>query len=159
MVTNARGRALWLTQGYLKDPDGLEKLPAGRWMHTGNLPTIDTDGYVRIANRLKDLIKSGGEWRCSLQPENLILRHSGVPEMVVIALPDPKWGERPLALVVPKLGQEASEAALRKQLQEVAAKGAIPRFSLPERIVMGEALPKTSVGKLDNKELRERYAP
>jgi fatty-acyl-CoA synthase len=152
-------RAPWLTQGYLKDPEGSEKLWAGGWMHTGDLATIDADGYLKITDRLKDGIKSGGEWVSSLELEDLILRHPGVAEVAVIGVPDPKWGERPLALVVAKPGQGVGEAQLRSQLQEFAAEGIIPRYGVPDRIVLVEALPKTSVGKLDKKVLRSRYAP
>jgi fatty-acyl-CoA synthase len=152
-------RAPWLTQGYLKDPQGSERLWAGGWLHTGDLATIDADGYVKITDRLKDVIKSGGEWISSLQLEDLILRHPGVAEAAVIGVADPKWGERPLALVVAKPGQEVSEALLRRQLQAFAAQGVIPRYGVPERIVLVEALPKTSVGKLDKKVLRDRCAP
>jgi fatty-acyl-CoA synthase len=151
-------RAPWLTQGYLKDPEGSEKLWAGGWMHTGDLATIDTDGYVKIADRLKDGIKSGGEWVSSLQLEDLISRHPGVAEVAVIGVPDPKWGERPLALVVAKPGQGVGEAQLRSQLQEFVAEGIIPRYGVPDKIVLVEVLPKTSVGKLDKKALRSRYA-
>ena len=94
-----------------------------------------------------------------MQLEDLILRHPGVAEVAVIGVPDPKWGERPLALVVAKPGQGVSEAQLRSQLQEFAAEGIIPRYGVPDRIVLVEALPKTSVGKLDKKVLRSRYAP
>jgi fatty-acyl-CoA synthase len=107
----------------------------------------DADGYVKITDRLKDGIKSGGEWVSSLQLEDLILRHPGVAEVAVIGVPDPKWGERPLALVVAKPGQGVGEAQLRSQLQEFAAEGIIPRYGVPDRIVLVEALPKTSVWK------------
>jgi fatty-acyl-CoA synthase len=127
-------------------------------LHTGDLATIDADGYVKITDRLKDVIKSGGEWISSLQLEDLILRHPGVAEAAVIGMPDPKWIERPLALLVAKPGQEVSAVQIRTQLQNFAAKGIIPRYSVPEQIVFVEALPKTSVGKLDKKVLRERYA-
>jgi len=127
-------------------------------LHTGDLATIDTDDYVKITDRLKDVIKSGGEWISSLQLEDLILRDSGVAETAVIGVPDPKWGERPLGLLVAKPGQEVSEAQIRRQLHEFAAKGVIPPYGVPERIVLVEALPKTSVGKLDKKVLRGRYA-
>jgi len=151
-------RAPWLTQGYLKDPKSSERLWEGGWLHTGDLATIDADGYVKITDRLKDVIKSGGEWISSLQLEDLILRHPGVAEAAVIGVPDPKWIERPLALLVAKPGQEVSEAQIRTHLHNFAAKGIIPRYNVPERIVFVEALPKTSVGKLDKKVLRERFA-
>jgi fatty-acyl-CoA synthase len=152
-------RAPWLTQGYLKDPKGSESLWAGGWLHTGDLATLDADGYVKITDRLKDGIKSGCEWISSLQLEDLILRHPGVAEAAVVGVPDPKWGERPLGLVVVKPGQEIGEAQLRKHLQGFAAQGIIPRYGVPDRIVFVEALPKTSVGKLDKKALRGWHAP
>jgi fatty-acyl-CoA synthase len=151
-------RAPWLTQGYLKDPKGSEKLWAGGWLHTGDIATIDTDGYVKITDRLKDLIRSGCEWISSLQLEDLILRHSGVAEAAVIGVPDPKWGERPLAILVAKPGQEVSETQIRAHLHGFVEKGIITSYSVPDRIVVVEDLPKTSVGKLDKKLLRRRFA-
>jgi fatty-acyl-CoA synthase len=152
-------RAPWLTQGYLKDPKGSEKLWAGGWLHTGDLATIDTDGYVKITDRLKDMIRSGCESISSLQLEDLILRHPGVAEAAVIGVPDPKWGERPLGLLVAKPCREVSEEQIRAHLQGFVEKGIITSYSVPDRIVFVEALPKTSVGKLDKKVMRERYAP
>jgi fatty-acyl-CoA synthase len=151
-------RAPWLTQGYLKDPKGSEKLWAGGWLHTGDVATIDTDGYVKITDRLKDMIRSGCEWISSLQIEDLILRHPAVAEAAVIGVPDPKWMERPLGLLVAKPCQEVSEEQIRAHLQGFVEKGIITSYSVPDRIVFVEALPKTSVGKLDKKVLRERYA-
>src|SRR4029077_14396382 len=121
-------RAPWLTQGYLKDPRSSEKLWEGGWLHTGDLATIDADGYVKITDRLKDVIKSGGEWISSLQLEDLILRHPGVAEAAVIGVPDRKWMERPLALLVAKPGHQVSEAQIRAQLNSFAAKGIMPRY-------------------------------
>jgi fatty-acyl-CoA synthase len=151
-------RTPWLTQGYLKDAKSSEKLWEGGWLHTGDLATIDADGYVKITDRLKDVIKSGGEWISSLQLEDLLLRLPGVAEAAVIGVPDPKWIERPLALLVTKPGQKVSESQIRAQLQNFAEKGIISHYSVPERILFLEALPKTSVGKLDKKMLRESYA-
>ena len=151
-------RAPWLTQGYWKDAKSSERLWEGGWLHTGDLASIDADGYVKITDRLKDVIKSGGEWISSLQLEDLLLRHPGVAEAAVIGVPDPKWNERPMALLVAKPGQKVSEAQIRAQLQDLAEKGIISRYSVPERILFLEALPKTSVGKLDKKILRDWYA-
>jgi fatty-acyl-CoA synthase len=151
-------RAPWLTQGYLKDPKNSENLWAGGWLHTGDLGTIDADGYLKITDRLKDVIKTGGEWVSSLELEDLIHKHPAVAEVAIIGVPDPKWTERPLAVLVVKPGQEVSEAQIRTQLQEFAARGVIPVYCVPERIVFVEALPKTGVGKLDKKVLRELYA-
>jgi fatty-acyl-CoA synthase len=152
-------RAPWLTHGYLKDPKGSEKLWAGGWLHTGDVATIDTDGYVKITDRLKDMIRSGCEWISSLQLEDLILRHPGVAEAAVIAAPDPKWVERPLGLLVAKPCQELSDEHIRAHLRGFVERGIITSYSVPDRIVFVEALPKTSVGKLDKKVMRERYAP
>jgi fatty-acyl-CoA synthase len=152
-------RAPWLTQGYLKDPKGSEKLWAGGWLHTGDVATIDADGYVKITDRLKDMIRSGCEWISSLQLEDLILRHPGVAEAAVFGVPDPKWIERPLALLVAKPCQAISEEQIRAHLQGFVDSGIITSYSLPDRIVFVEALPKTSVGKLDKKVMRKLYAP
>jgi fatty-acyl-CoA synthase len=152
-------RAPWLTQGYLKDLKGSEKLWAGGWLHTGDVATIDTDGYIKITDRLKDMIRSGCEWISSLELEDLILRHPGVAEAAVIGVPDPKWMERPLGLLVVKPCQEVTEEQIRAHLQGFVEKGIITSYMVPDRIVFVEALPKTSVGKLDKKVMRERYAP
>ena len=150
-------RAPWLTLGYLKDPDNSEKLWAGGWLHTGDIAVIGEDGYVKITDRVKDVIKSGGEWVSSLDLENLILKHPGIADAAVIGMPDPKWSERPLAVVVAKPGQEVSEADIQALLQDFAAKGIISKYGVPGRIEFVEALPKTSIGKISKKALREQY--
>ncbi|HRX60395.1 MAG TPA: fatty acid--CoA ligase [Candidatus Competibacter sp.] len=150
-------RAPWLTQGYLKDPRNSEALWHGGYLHTGDIGIIDEEGYLKITDRLKDVIKTGGEWVSSLELENLILKHPAIEETAVISVPDPKWSERPLALVVLKAGQEASEADVKALLQDFAAKGVISKYGVPERVVFVDALPKTSVGKLNKKVMREQY--
>jgi fatty-acyl-CoA synthase len=150
-------RAPWLTQGYLKDPVNSEKLWAGGWLHTGDIAVIDEEGYVKITDRLKDVIKTGGEWVSSLDLEDLLLKHPEVIEAAVIGIPDPKWTERPLAVVVVEPGRQVSEAEMKAHLHDFAARGVISRYGVPDRIVFVEELPKTSVGKLDKKVLRERY--
>jgi len=151
-------RTPWLTQGYLKDPENSEKLWAGGWMHTGDIAVIDADGYLKITDRVKDVIKTGGEWVSSLDLEDLILKHPAIAEAAVIGVPDPKWTERPLAVVVAKPGQQVDEASIKAHLQDFAAKGLISKYGVPERVVFVDALPKTSVGKLDKKVLRQTYA-
>ena len=151
-------RAPWLTQGYLKDPDNSEKLWAGGWLHTGDIAVIGEDGYIKITDRLKDVIKTGGEWVSSLDLENLILQHPGVGEAAVIGVPDPRWSERPLAVVVTKPDQQVSAEDIKALLRDFAAKGIISKYGVPERIEFVDTLPKTSVGKLDKKLLREQYA-
>ncbi|MBV9375740.1 MAG: fatty acid--CoA ligase [Alphaproteobacteria bacterium] len=150
-------RAPWLTQGYLKDPVNSRHLWAGGWLHTGDIAVIDGEGYLKITDRLKDVIKTGGEWVSSLDLEDLILQHPVVIEAAVIGVPDPKWTERPLALVVIQPGEQISEAELKAHLHDFAARGVISRYGVPERIVFLEMLPKTSVGKLDKKALRQLY--
>jgi fatty-acyl-CoA synthase len=150
-------RAPWLTQGYFKDPINSEKLWAGGWLHTGDIAVIDDEGYLKITDRLKDVIKTGGEWVSSLDLEDLILRHPEVVEAAVIGVPDPKWTERPLAVVVVEPGGQVSEAEIKAHLHDFAVSGLISRYGVPERIVFVEVLPKTSVGKLDKKVLRQKY--
>lgn len=151
-------RASWLTQAYYEDPTGSERLWDGGHLHTGDVATIDPDGAVRIVDRLKDVIKSGGEWVSSLDLEAKLREHPAVEEVAVIGVPDVKWGERPCAFVklaaAAPLSAAEAEAALRALLQSHVAQGRLPRFAIPERIEFVDALPKTSVGKLDKKRLR-----
>jgi fatty-acyl-CoA synthase len=151
-------RAPWLTQGYLKDPVNSEKLWAGGWLHTGDIAVIEKDGYIRITDRLKDVIKTGGEWVSSIDLEDLILKHPAAAEAAVIGVPDPKWSERPLAVLVTRAGQDVTAAQIRTHLREFADRGLISRYAVPEQVIFVDALPKTSVGKLDKKVLREKFA-
>jgi fatty-acyl-CoA synthase len=150
-------RAPWLTQGYLKDPINSETLWAGGWLHTGDIAVIDEAGYLKITDRIKDVIKSGGEWVSSLDLEDLILQHPAVAEAAVIGVPDPMWTERPLAVVVTQTGQRVGEAEIKTHLQGFAARGIISKYGVPQRVVFVDTLPKTSVGKLDKKVLRQQY--
>jgi fatty-acyl-CoA synthase len=150
-------RAPWLTQGYLKDEQNSEKLWHGGWLHTGDIAVMDGKGWLKITDRLKDVIKTGGEWISSLDLEDLIMRCPGVAEVAVIGVPDPKWTERPLAVVAAKPGHDISQADIQACLCELAARGIISKYGVPERIVFVEALPKTSVGKLDKKALRAQF--
>jgi fatty-acyl-CoA synthase len=110
-------RAPWLAQGYLKDPQSSERLWAGGWLHTGDIAVIGADGYVKITDRLKDVIKSGGEWVSSLDVEDLLLRHAAVAEAAVIGIPDPKWSERPMAIVILRDSMAATESEIRDHQQ------------------------------------------
>jgi fatty-acyl-CoA synthase len=152
-------RAPWCTQGYYKEPDKSEELWAGGWMHTGDVAYVDEYGYVQIVDRLKDVIKSGGEWIVSLELENLLSLHEGVREAAVIGIPDDRWGERPLAIVVPVEGYagDLSPQALKAHLDRFVADGVITNWSVPEHYVVTDVLPMTSVGKIDKKVLRARY--
>ena len=145
-------RAPWLTQGYLKDEDNSKKLWHGGWMHTGDIGVIDADGWLKITDRIKDVIKTGGEWISSLDLEGLILQHDGVAECAVVGVEDQKWGERPVALVVK--GGEVDEDAIKELVSQYADKGVISRYGIPDRVVFVDELPRTSVGKLDKKKMR-----
>ena len=151
-------RAPWLTKGYLKDPANSATLWAGGWLHTGDIAVMDADGYLKITDRLKDVIKSGGEWVSSLDMEDLISRHPSVAEAAVIGVPDPKWSERPMAIIVLKPGLEATAEDIRAHLRDFAAKGLISPYAVPEQVKFVESLPRTSVGKLNKRTLREDYA-
>ena len=149
-------RAPWLTGGYAKLPDRSRELWRGGWLHTGDIAYQDEEGYIVITDRLKDVIKSGGEWISSLDLESLISQHEAVAEVAVFAVPDTRWGERPAAVVVerePFKGKLTPEA-LRQFLQRFVDAGRVERWAIPERITIVDAIPKTSVGKLDKKRLR-----
>lgn len=153
-------RAPWCTPGYYKEPERSEELWAGGWMHTGDVANVDGYGYVQIVDRLKDIIKSGGEWIVSLEVENLLSMHEGVMEATVIGVPDEKWGERPLAIVVPREGykDKLTPAALKSHLTKYVDSGVITNWSVPDDFVIVDQIPKTSVGKFDKKLLRSQYA-
>src|SRR5262249_30263857 len=148
-------RSPWLTQGYLNEPERSEDLWRGGWLHTGDVGVIDSEGYLKIVDRIKDVVKTGGEWVSSLDIEDIILRVSGVAEAAVVGMPDAKWGERPVALVVGKAGQGVlTEDGIRKQVAEFVERGTISRYAVPDRVYFVDAIPKTSVGKLDKKVIR-----
>jgi len=151
-------RAPYLTQGYLKNSEAGAALWEGGWMHTGDIGQFDEQGYLHLVDRQKDVIKSGGEWISSIALENAICEHPGVHEVAVIGVVDAKWGERPLALVVPRQPGSLDADELRRHLRVLASTGAISAYAIPERIQFVEQIEKTSVGKFDKKRLRERYA-
>lgn len=151
-------RSPWLTRGYHRDSDASASLWAGGYLHTQDLGRIDTHGYLQICDRLKDVIKTGGEWVSSLTVESLLSRHPAVLESAVIALPDEKWGERPGAIVVFKPQAKATVDQLRQHLSDFAATGEISKYAVPDQIWFADALDRTSVGKLDKKALRAKYA-
>lgn len=154
-------RAPWLTQGYLKNAQASADLWSGGYLHTGDIGTIDDEGWLQITDRAKDVVKTGGEWVSSIEIEDILLTHPAVIEAAVIAVPDDRWGERPIAIVV--LAPDTEAAVLVKQLKDHVAShaehGLISRYAVPDRIVTVDALPRTSVGKLDKKALRQAYVP
>ena len=145
-------RAPWLTQGYLHDKEKSEELWAGGWLHTGDVAVMSEDGWLKIVDRIKDVIKTGGEWVSSIDLEGMILQHAGVGECAVVGVPDEKWGERPVALVV-KNG-DADEEGIKAMMGDYADKGIISRYGIPDRVIFVDELPRTSVGKLDKKKMR-----
>lgn len=151
-------RAPYLTQGYHANPEASAKLWAGGWMHTGDIGRFDNDGYLHLVDRQKDVIKSGGEWISSIELEDLILQHPGVREAAVIGVPDSKWGERPLAFIVPKEPGSLTADDLKLHLRKIAGTGAISAYAVPDRYRFVDSLAKTSVGKLDKKRMRQLHA-
>ncbi len=152
-------RAPWLTQGYFKDAEKSEELWKGGWLHTGDIGFIDADGYLQITDRLKDVIKTGGEWLSSLELEDIISQLPEVGEVAVIGVPDSKWGERPLVLVVPAVGfaESLTPETVQSLVQQYIDQGNLPRFALPERVLVVDSIAKTSVGKLNKRQLRKEF--
>ncbi|MEV5006238.1 long-chain fatty acid--CoA ligase [Streptomyces sp. NPDC093064] len=153
-------RGPWIAGAYYNGPGAEPLRPADKfsedgWLKTGDVGTISPDGFLTLTDRAKDVIKSGGEWISSVELENALMSHPDVAEAAVVAVPDDKWGERPLATVVLKEGTTAGFEVLRVFLQEERG---IAKWQLPERWTIIEAVPKTSVGKFDKKVLRRQYA-
>src|SRR5476649_92383 len=151
-------RAPWLTQGYLNNPEASERLWAGGYLHTQDIASIDPTGNIQITDRLKDVIKSGGEWVSSLEIENLISQYEGVSEVAVIGIKDDKWGERPVALVVLKEGAVVTEDDIKQYVLSFSATGKISKYAVPQVVKFVDALARTSVGKINKKGLREQFA-
>src|SRR6266436_4798043 len=152
-------RAPWLTQGYLNNAQASEQLWAQGYLHTQDLANVGDHGWLQITDRLKDVIKSGGEWVSSLELESLISQHPGVAEVAVIGFKDEKWGERPLALVVPKANHapQVTKEDIFIFARGFSERGVISKYAVPQSIWIVEAIEKTSVGKIDKKLLREKY--
>lgn len=151
-------RAPWLTQGYLKDNKASEKLWEGGWLHTGDVAVRDELGYVRITDRTKDIIKVAGEWVSSLELEDIIAHHPGVAEVAVIGIPDEKWGERPLALVIPRPGTALTEKDVTRHIKEYADKGQVNKQVVLLKVRFVDLIDKTVVGKVNKVALREKHA-
>jgi fatty-acyl-CoA synthase len=147
-------RGPWVTSGYFRDEAAsTERFTADGWFRTGDVVTIDAEGYIQIMDRTKDLVKSGGEWISSQELENALMGHPKVLEAAVIARPDEKWQERPVACVVPRPG----EAPTANELQDYLRQRFVSWW-VPDDLVFLPEIPKTSVGKFDKKLLRERHA-
>jgi fatty-acyl-CoA synthase len=148
-------RAPWLTQGYLNEPEKGAELWENGWLHTGDLASIDALGGVEIKDRIKDVIKTGGEWISSLDLENLISEHAAVMSVAVVGIADEQWGERPMALVVCEPGEYLDRKILETHLQTFVECGRINKWAIPKQFKFVAEIPKTSVGKINKKLIRE----
>ena len=146
-------RGPWVARQYYEDPGSAERFDRG-WFRTGDVAAMDDWGFVRLVDRTKDMVKSGGEWISSVDLENAIMGHPQVAEAAVIAVAHPKWDERPLACVVPRPG---AEGQLTKETIRAFLRGKVADWWLPDDVVVIDVVPKTSVGKFDKKALRERF--
>ncbi|MDQ2725096.1 MAG: long-chain fatty acid--CoA ligase [Actinomycetota bacterium] len=146
-------RGPWCAADYYDDPRSGESFTADGWLRTGDVATVSPDGYIRLVDRTKDVIKSGGEWISSLDLENELMAHPAIAEAAVVAIPHEKWQERPLACVVLKPDQHLTKEDVLEFLQTRVAK-----WWLPDDVVFIDEVPRTSVGKFSKKELRDRFA-
>lgn len=152
-------RAPWLTQSYYKNRDAGESLWQGGYLHTQDIAHMDAQGNVQITDRLKDVIKTGGEWVSSLEIETILSLHPSVADIAVIGVPDDRWGERPLAIVALKPDHANTNAEDILALgQQAAERGLIAKYAIPSELKILPELPKTSVGKLDKKVMRQMFA-
>jgi fatty-acyl-CoA synthase len=131
-------RSPWLTQSYFQEPEKSEALWRDGWLHTGDVGYVDGDGYLHITDRIKDVIKTGGEWISSLELEDIISQHEAVSETAIIGVPDEKWGERPLALAVlkPDFQNKVNADDLRAFFLEYVSKGVIPKYGVPNQVLI-----------------------
>jgi fatty-acyl-CoA synthase len=143
----------WICSAYYNDDRSPDSFTDDGWLKTGDVATISPNGYVRLVDRTKDLVKSGGEWISSVELENAIMGHPKVAEAAVIGIPDEKWSERPLACVVPEGDEEITLDELKEFLAE-----RVPKWWIPNDLEIIEEVPKTSVGKFSKKTLREQFA-
>ena len=146
-------RGVWIASGYYDDESQADRWTDDGWFRTGDIVTIGPDGYVEIQDRAKDLVKSGGEWISTVALENALMGHPAIAEAAVIAVPDDKWSERPLAVCVLREGASATDDELRGHLAPHFAK-----FWLPDRFEFVDEIPKTAVGKFRKTALRERFS-
>jgi fatty-acyl-CoA synthase len=165
-------RGPWITREYFKRPEAnredFEGVPAsgasgesedgtssGRWLKTGDVVTVDEEGYIQIVDRAKDVVKSGGEWISSVELENAIMAHDDVTEAAVVGVPHDRWQERPVAFVVPAPG--ADDDGLPESIRELLRED-YPTWWLPDAIEYIEEIPKTATGKFSKKDIREAYS-
>ena len=142
----------WIARTYYNDDRSAESFTDDGWLRTGDVATIDAEGYIKLVDRTKDVVKSGGEWISSVELENEIMSHPSVAEAAVIGVSHPKWQERPLACVVVREGESVTKEELLEYLD-----GRVAKWWLPDDIVFIDEVPKTSVGKFSKKDLRTRF--
>ncbi len=144
-----------MTKEYFQRPDATAEEFDDGWLKTGDVVTVDEDGYLQIVDRTKDVIKSGGEWISSVELENAIMAHEDVSEATVIGVPHERWQERPVAFVVPAEG--ADRDALPDEI-DAMLREEYPKWWLPDAVEFIDEVPKTATGKFSKKDLREAYA-
>ncbi|MDX1526433.1 MAG: fatty acid--CoA ligase [Pseudidiomarina maritima] len=149
-------RTPWLTQGYLNEPEKSAELWANGWMHTGDVGTIDSNYTLQIRDRIKDVIKTGGEWISSLDLENLISQHPDIELTAVVGLPDTEWGERPHAMLTVKADAAVDREQVADHLQQFIEAGLIEKWAIPDSVTVVAEIPRTSVGKIDKKLIRKQ---
>jgi fatty-acyl-CoA synthase len=147
-------RGPWVTKEYFKRPEANEEDFEDGWLKTGDVVTVDEEGYIKIVDRAKDVIKSGGEWISSVELENAIMAHDDVAEAAVVGVPHERWQERPVAFVVP--GENADEATLDDEIMDMLRED-YPKWWLPDAIEYIDEIPKTATGKFSKKDIREQY--
>jgi fatty-acyl-CoA synthase len=147
-------KGAWVIDEYYEDPETSKKSFYNNWLRTGDLAKIDEEGYIEVVDRIKDVIKSGGEWISSVKLEDETMSHPAVLEAVAIAVPHPKWGERPLLIV--KLKPEFHEKVSKEDIINFL-KTKLPKWWVPDDVVFLEEIPRTGTGKFDKKLLRERF--
>jgi fatty-acyl-CoA synthase len=150
-VGELKVRGNWIVSGYFRGEGG-NVLDADGWFGTGDVATIDADGYVQLTDRLKDVIKSGGEWISSIEIENLAMSHPDVFEAAVIAVEHPVWQERPLLIVHPREGKAPTKETILAFLAE-----RLPKWQMPDDVAFVDGLPHTATGKLLKTDLRRRF--
>ena len=145
-------RGPYITDNYIGVPDPIPACTDDGWLRTGDVATINAHGYIKIVDRLKDLVKSGGEWISSIDMEGALMSHPDIIEAAVIGVPDPKWSERPLAIVVFKQGRKCEIEAIKSFLAS-----RYPRWMVPDHFIVIDEIPKTATGKFNKRLLRETY--
>lgn len=150
-------RSPWLTQAYYKEEERSNELWKGGFLHTGDVAYVDKNNFFQVTDRIKDVIKTGGEWVSSLELEDLISKYEVVSEVAVVGIPDEKWSERPYAMIVLKKDIKVNAGDVNKFLQQFVDNGTINKWTVPSRIDFVAAIPKTSVGKIDKKRIRAEF--